>query len=349
MTSTSRYGFERLPVIWGSPSWLARPPRAAAAVSRPIAARLCRCRCTAPLSAGPGRRSCGRLSNATARPGRSGSFILSCPGSRSGPGRSGTRRTITASAKPRFAATPPCFVIRRRRSARSIRCPDRPRRPLRDAEGQAVPRRDRLSRPPLPPAGRQEPIRWSRPSPLRRRPEPDGRRHQRGASGDEKPRRGPHRPLHHRVRLGLANTGRGRRQVRAGPRGAGGIRGEGLGNPVRKPRRWNLRAAFWFTWQDIPAASTPCDFCDSAGLLRLDGRPKPALRRFAQAARALTRPPGVCRASPCPAPLPSGSSPERGGRIPASSRVAGAIGVLRRRSPSRSTLLRHCSVNQITL
>jgi hypothetical protein len=50
-------------------------------------------------------------------------------------------------------------------------------------------------------------------------------------------------------------------------------------------RRWNLRAAYWFTWQDIPAASTPCDFCDSAGLLRVDGRPKPALRRFADVAR----------------------------------------------------------------
>jgi len=49
-------------------------------------------------------------------------------------------------------------------------------------------------------------------------------------------------------------------------------------------RRWNLRAAYWFTWQDIPAASTRCDFCDSNGLLRLDGLPKKALRRFAQVA-----------------------------------------------------------------
>jgi len=49
--------------------------------------------------------------------------------------------------------------------------------------------------------------------------------------------------------------------------------------------RWNLKAAYWFTWQDIPAATTPCDFCDSAGLLGLNGRPKPALRRFAQVAR----------------------------------------------------------------
>jgi hypothetical protein len=50
-------------------------------------------------------------------------------------------------------------------------------------------------------------------------------------------------------------------------------------------RRWRLKTAYWFTWQDIPAASTRCDFCDSTGLLRLDGRPKGALRRFAQVAR----------------------------------------------------------------
>jgi hypothetical protein len=50
-------------------------------------------------------------------------------------------------------------------------------------------------------------------------------------------------------------------------------------------RRWNLGGAYWFTWQDIPAALTRCDFCDSAGLLGLDGRAKPALRHFAQVAR----------------------------------------------------------------
>jgi hypothetical protein len=50
-------------------------------------------------------------------------------------------------------------------------------------------------------------------------------------------------------------------------------------------RRWRLRTAYWFTWQDIPAASTRCDFCDSTGLLDLDGLPKRALRRFAEVAR----------------------------------------------------------------
>jgi polysaccharide biosynthesis protein PslG len=50
-------------------------------------------------------------------------------------------------------------------------------------------------------------------------------------------------------------------------------------------RRWNLRAAYWFTWQDIPAAGTSCDFCDSAGLLDLAGDPKPSLHSFARAVR----------------------------------------------------------------
>jgi hypothetical protein len=49
-------------------------------------------------------------------------------------------------------------------------------------------------------------------------------------------------------------------------------------------RRWHLRTAYWFTWQDIPAATTRCDFCDSTGLLDLDGLPKRALRHFAQVA-----------------------------------------------------------------
>ena len=49
--------------------------------------------------------------------------IRSCPGTRFGPGRSGTRRTTTASPRPRSAATPPSCAPQRRRSARSIPAP----------------------------------------------------------------------------------------------------------------------------------------------------------------------------------------------------------------------------------
>jgi hypothetical protein len=48
--------------------------------------------------------------------------------------------------------------------------------------------------------------------------------------------------------------------------------------------RWHIPTAYWFTWKDIPAATTRCDFCDSDGLLRLNGVPKRALRFFTQVA-----------------------------------------------------------------
>jgi hypothetical protein len=57
-----------------------------------------------------------------------------------------------------------------------------------------------------------------------------------------------------------------------------------LGILLKNRRRWNLASAYWFTWQDVPAWSTRCGFCDSTGLLGLDGSPKRALRRFAQVA-----------------------------------------------------------------
>jgi polysaccharide biosynthesis protein PslG len=54
---------------------------------------------------------------------------------------------------------------------------------------------------------------------------------------------------------------------------------------LRNRRRWKLESAYWFTWQDVPAWSTRCGFCDSTGLLGLDGQPKAALRRFTEMAR----------------------------------------------------------------
>jgi hypothetical protein len=54
---------------------------------------------------------------------------------------------------------------------------------------------------------------------------------------------------------------------------------------LKNRRRWKLASAYWFTWQDVPAWSTRCGFCDSTGLLGLDGEPKAALRGFAEIAR----------------------------------------------------------------
>jgi hypothetical protein len=54
---------------------------------------------------------------------------------------------------------------------------------------------------------------------------------------------------------------------------------------LKHRRRWRLKSAYWFTWQDVPAWRTRCGFCDSTGLLRRDGSPKMALRRFTRVAR----------------------------------------------------------------
>jgi hypothetical protein len=50
--------------------------------------------------------------------------------------------------------------------------------------------------------------------------------------------------------------------------------------------RWNLRAAYWYTWRDAPAA-TPggCPWCPSAGLFDSDLDPKPSWSAFTRLTR----------------------------------------------------------------
>lgn len=49
---------------------------------------------------------------------------------------------------------------------------------------------------------------------------------------------------------------------------------------LSKRREWRLQGAYWFTWKDIPESIAPCTFCDSVGLVRANGTPKPALAAF---------------------------------------------------------------------
>ena len=42
-------------------------------------------------------------------------------------------------------------------------------------------------------------------------------------------------------------------------------------------RKWRIRRVFWFSWDDVPGS---CSFCDSTGLVRRSGRPKPAYRAY---------------------------------------------------------------------
>jgi hypothetical protein len=52
-------------------------------------------------------------------------------------------------------------------------------------------------------------------------------------------------------------------------------------------RSFQVSQVFWFSWRDLPAEISGCGFCASSGLLRANGRPKPALDAFAASARQL--------------------------------------------------------------
>ncbi len=286
LTSTSRYGFERLPVIWGSPAWLAQTPRES------------RCqftadRCSAlqmPVHSRAQRRAWSTFLRAlVGRYGPSGTFWKLHPELPRDPIR--TWQIWNEENDHRFAeASVRGYAALLRGTAPAIRSVDPDARIVLGglyATPRVKPSLDAtifLSR-----LYRQRGIRSlfdgvglhpyaADPSLMAMdiralravmRSHGDGRRglfitefgwgSQTRAAGGDKFERGPEaqaRYVKSAWEILLANR-----------------------------RRWNLQAAFWFTWRDIPAASTPCDFCDSAGLLGLDGEPKAALRRFAQVAR----------------------------------------------------------------
>ncbi len=286
LISTSRYGFERLPVIWGSPSWVARTPRAT------------RCgftaaRCSAlqmPVHNLAQRRAWSRFLRAlVARYGPSGTFWKLHPELRQDPIR--TWQIWNEENDHRFAeASVRGYAALLRGSAPAIRSVD-PGAQIVLGGLYATPRvkpsldatifLSRLYRHrgikglfdgvALHPYAADPSLMANDISALRAVMRRRGEGHkglyitefgwgsQTRAAGGDKFERGPAvqaKYLKSAWEILLANR-----------------------------RRWNLRAAYWFTWQDIPAASTPCDFCDSAGLLGLDGEPKLALRRFAQVAR----------------------------------------------------------------
>ncbi len=285
LESTARYGFERLPVIWGSPSWVARKPRRGC--------RYAAARCSAlqlPVHSAAQRRAWSDFLRAlVARYGPSGTFWKLHPELRRDPIR--TWQIWNEENDHRFAeASVRGYATLLRASAPAIRSVDPGARIVLGglyATPRVKPSLDAttfLSR-----LYRHEGIRGhfdgvglhpyaadptrmaadisALRAVMRRNGEASeglyitefGWGSQTRAAGGDKFERGPALQAQYVKRaweILLANR-----------------------------RRWNLRAAYWFTWQDIPAASTPCDFCDSAGLLGLDGKPKAALRRFEQVAR----------------------------------------------------------------
>jgi Glycosyl hydrolase catalytic core len=52
----------------------------------------------------------------------------------------------------------------------------------------------------------------------------------------------------------------------------------------RKRRAFRLRGVFWYSWRDRPGGEEICAWCGHAGLLNLDGSPKPAWDAFVRMA-----------------------------------------------------------------
>ena len=48
---------------------------------------------------------------------------------------------------------------------------------------------------------------------------------------------------------------------------------------LNRRKAWHLRRIYWFSWKDRLGT---CNFCDSVGLFRLDGTPKPAWFRYVE-------------------------------------------------------------------
>ena len=211
LISTSRYGFERLPVIWGSPSWVTRTPRA----------RRCRfsaARCSAlqmPVHSLAQRRAWSRFLRAlVGRYGPSGTFWKLHPELPRDPIR--TWQIWNEENDHRFAeASVRDYAALLRGSAPAIRSVDPDARIVLGglyATPKIKPSLDAtifLSRL-YGHKGIKGLFDGVALHPYAADPSLMAAAHQRAASGDETPRRRAQRPLHHRVRLGLPNSGRGR-------------------------------------------------------------------------------------------------------------------------------------------
>jgi hypothetical protein len=50
-------------------------------------------------------------------------------------------------------------------------------------------------------------------------------------------------------------------------------------------RRWRIAGIDWYTWRDQRRIDKTCSFCQGAGLIGLDGKPKPAWRAYRRAVK----------------------------------------------------------------
>lgn len=88
--------------------------------------------------------------------------------------------------------------------------------------------------------------------------------------------------------FGIASQGRIESAFVLGESGQASFIHDALRLLMSKRRAWRIAGAHWFTWRDADAPDPHCSFCEGAGLLDREGRPKPAwwaFRRLAALAR----------------------------------------------------------------
>jgi hypothetical protein len=86
--------------------------------------------------------------------------------------------------------------------------------------------------------------------------------------------------------FGVASDGPRPNPFDKGPRGQARFLRKAYRLLLSERRRWRLAGAYWFTWQDDSRSDPYCIFCASAGLLDVDGHPKPAWWAFRQVVRS---------------------------------------------------------------
>jgi hypothetical protein len=80
--------------------------------------------------------------------------------------------------------------------------------------------------------------------------------------------------------FGVASGGSVASPMIKSPAGQAAFLRRGFQLLLKYRQHWRLSGAFWFTWRDGAAEDPHCSFCQHAGLLGLNGQPKPAWRSF---------------------------------------------------------------------
>jgi polysaccharide biosynthesis protein PslG len=94
--------------------------------------------------------------------------------------------------------------------------------------------------------------------------------------------------------IGVASAASSPTSFDRGLRGQARFLRQALGLLVAKRRPWRIAGVDWFSWEDGARPDPHCAFCEHAGLLRRDGRPKPAWHAYRHLA-GRTQLPGVDR------------------------------------------------------